>query len=71
MQIPQNTGQWVAQYEKTTNDADVDAILDVCVPMNETVAADYADLILGIIKTVANLRCCMKFGTPRDTHCLS
>jgi phosphonoacetaldehyde hydrolase len=40
----------------TSTDADVDAIFKVFVPMNETVAADFADLIPGTVETIADLR---------------
>lgn len=56
LQMPAINSQWLAKYGKAPDDADVDAIFEVFVPMNETVAADYADLIPGTIETIADLR---------------
>lgn len=56
LQMPQIARQWVGKYGQAPDNADVDAIFEVFVPMNETVAADYADLIPGTIETIADLR---------------
>jgi phosphonoacetaldehyde hydrolase len=56
LQMPQIASQWVSKYGKDPTDADVNAIFKVFVPMNETVAADYADLIPGTLDTIADLR---------------
>jgi phosphonoacetaldehyde hydrolase len=56
LHMPQIIAQWTDKYGKATSDADVDAIFEVFVPMNETVAADYADLIPGTVEAIADLR---------------
>uniref|UniRef100_UPI00404728A5 phosphonoacetaldehyde hydrolase n=1 Tax=Yoonia sp. TaxID=2212373 RepID=UPI00404728A5 len=56
LQMPRIARQWVETHGKAPNDADVDEVFKVFVPMNETVAADYADLIPGTIETIADLR---------------
>lgn len=48
--------QWQAKYGATPTDADVDKVYEVFVPMNEEVAADYADLIPGALDTIKFLR---------------
>lgn len=48
--------QWQAKYGATPTDADVDKVYEIFVPMNEEVAADYADLIPGALDTIGFLR---------------
>lgn len=64
LQMPEVSSQWVEKYGRAPSDADVDQIFKVFVPMNETVAADYADLIPGTRETIASLRARgMKIGS--------
>lgn len=48
--------QWQTKYGAPPSDVDVDKVYEVFVPMNEEVAADYADLIPGALETVKFLR---------------
>nr|WP_321982284.1 phosphonoacetaldehyde hydrolase [uncultured Cohaesibacter sp.] len=48
--------QWQAKYGQAPTDADVDKIYEIFVPMNEKVAADYADLVPGALETIDWLR---------------
>lgn len=48
--------QWQAKYGAAPTDADVDKVYEIFVPMNEEVAADYADLIPGALDTIGFLR---------------
>lgn len=64
LQMPEVSSQWVETYGKAPSNADVDQVFKVFVPMNETVAADYADLIPGTRETIASLRARgMKIGS--------
>ena len=64
LQMPVVSSQWVETYGKAPSNADVDQVFKVFVPMNETVAADYADLIPGTRETIASLRARgMKIGS--------
>lgn len=64
LHMPEVATQWVDKYGKAPSNADVDAISKVFVPMNETVAADYAVLIPGTIESIADLRARgMKIGS--------
>jgi len=64
LQMPEISSQWVEKYGRAPSDADVDQIFKVFVSMNETVAADYADLIPGTRETIASLRARgMKIGS--------
>ncbi|MCG7574228.1 phosphonoacetaldehyde hydrolase [Phaeobacter sp. CNT1-3] len=56
MDMPAIADQWAAKYGAAPTDADVDKVYEVFVPMNEKVAADYADLIPGTLDTMAYLR---------------
>lgn len=56
MDMPAIADQWAAKYGAAPTDADVDKVYEVFVPMNEKVAADYADLIPGTLETMAYLR---------------
>ena len=47
---------WVKTFGAPANEADVDRIYDVFVPLNEAVAAKYADLVPGFLNTVDYLR---------------
>lgn len=48
--------QWSQKYGAAPTDADVDKIYEIFVPMNEKVAADYADLVPGALEVVDYLR---------------
>jgi phosphonoacetaldehyde hydrolase len=54
--IPRVAEAWLAAKGKAFSDADVDAIYEVFVPLNAEVVSDYADLIPGVLETVAELR---------------
>ncbi|WP_421701121.1 phosphonoacetaldehyde hydrolase [Aliiroseovarius sp.] len=56
MDMPSISAQWEEKYGDAPTDADVDKVYEVFVPMNEKVAADYADLIPGTLDTMAYLR---------------
>ncbi len=56
MDMPSIAKQWEAKYGAAPPDADVDKVYEVFVPMNEKVAADYADLVPGTMDMVNNLR---------------
>ena len=56
MDMPSIAKQWEAKYSAAPTNADVDKVYEVFVPMNEKVAADYADLIPGTLDTMAYLR---------------
>ena len=50
------SSQWKEKYGSAPTDADVDEIYEIFVPMNEKVAADYADLVPGALQTIEYLR---------------
>lgn len=56
MDDPDISRQWQDKYGSPPADADVDAVYKVFVPMNEEVAADYADLVPGAMEVVRYLR---------------
>ncbi len=54
---PRIAAQWEVKYGRKPTNEDVDRVYEVFVPMNEKVAADYADLVPGgMADTVAYLR---------------
>lgn len=53
---PRIAGQWQEKFGHAPTDADIDAVYKVFVPMNETVAADYAMLVPGAKAAVDELR---------------
>ncbi len=62
--MPEIAAQWQARHGAAPVPADVDAVYEVFVPMNEEVAADYATLVPGTVETVAALRARgMKIGS--------
>ena len=56
MDDPDIAAQWQIAHGGAPSDADVDRIYKIFVPMNEKVAADYADLVPGALETVQYLR---------------
>ena len=56
MDDPEIAAQWQAKYGAAPSDADVDKVYEIFVPMNEKVAADYADLVPGAKDAVDELR---------------
>ncbi|MBE1284042.1 MAG: phosphonoacetaldehyde hydrolase [Rhodobacteraceae bacterium] len=56
MDMPSIAKQWEEKHGNAPTDADVDKVYEVFVPMNEKVAADYADLIPGTLETMTYLR---------------
>ncbi|MDZ4791516.1 MAG: phosphonoacetaldehyde hydrolase [Hyphomicrobiales bacterium] len=53
---PRISEAWAARHGLAVTSADIDAVYDVFVPMNEAVAADFADLIPGALEAVAACR---------------
>ena len=56
MDMPSIARQWQETYGNAPTNADVDKVYEVFVPMNEKIAADYADLIPGTLETMTYLR---------------
>ena len=56
MDMPDVAARWQAKFGVPPSDADVDKVYTVFVPMNERVAADYADLVPGTLDMLAYLR---------------
>lgn len=56
MDMPEIAAQWAGKYGAAPTDADVDKVYEIFVPMNEKVAADYADLVPGAKAAVDELR---------------
>lgn len=56
MDMPTIARQWQKAHGHAPTNADVDAVYKVFVPMNENVAADYADLVPGCAEAIAELR---------------
>ncbi|MBO9475823.1 phosphonoacetaldehyde hydrolase [Shimia sp. R10_1] len=56
MDMPEIASQWEAKYGNAPSDADVDKVYEIFVPMNEKVAADYADLVPGGKAAIDELR---------------
>ena len=56
MDMPDVAARWQAKFGAPPSDADVDKVYAVFVPMNERVAADYADLVPGTLDMLAYLR---------------
>lgn len=56
MNMPEVAARWQAKHGALPSDADVDRVYAVFVPMNEKVAAEYADLIPGAKDCVDWLR---------------
>lgn len=53
---PRIAAAWEAARGAAPGEAEIDAVYEVFVPMNEAVVVDYADLIPGALKTVGWLR---------------
>lgn len=56
LKMPRIAAQWEEKKGRPSTPEDVDAIFEVFVPMNETVAAEYADLIPGTKDAIDQLR---------------
>ncbi|MBY6114431.1 phosphonoacetaldehyde hydrolase [Mameliella alba] len=56
MQMPEIAAQWEAKHGAKPTDADVDKVYEIFVPMNEDVAADYAQLVPGAKEAIDDLR---------------
>jgi phosphonoacetaldehyde hydrolase len=56
MDMPEIAQQWQAKYGRTPSDQDVDKVYEIFVPMNEKVAADYAQLVPGCKEAIDTLR---------------
>ncbi len=56
MDMPSIARHWQDTHGRAPTDADVDEVYKVFVPMNEKVAAEYAELVPGCAKAIAALR---------------
>ncbi len=56
MAAPRIAEAWAAQHGHPPSEADIDSVYDVFVPMNVAVAADFSDMIPGVVDTVRALR---------------
>lgn len=56
MADPAIAARWQAAHGHLPADADIDAVYDVFVPLNEAVVTDFADMIPGAVETVALCR---------------
>jgi phosphonoacetaldehyde hydrolase len=56
LEMPRISAAWAARHGHAPGDADIGALYDVFLPLNEAIAADYADLIPGALETVHALR---------------
>jgi phosphonoacetaldehyde hydrolase len=56
MDMPEIAQQWQAKYGTAPSDQDVDKVYEIFVPMNEKVAADYAQLVPGCKEAIDTLR---------------
>jgi len=56
MDMPEIAAQWQEKYGAAPTDADVDKVYEIFVPMNEEVAADFADLVPGCKDAIDTLR---------------
>ena len=55
-QLPRVAAAWQAKHGHAPTDADVDALYEVFVPKNIAVAADYSEMIPGVVAAVNALR---------------
>ncbi|MBX9926513.1 MAG: phosphonoacetaldehyde hydrolase [Hyphomicrobiaceae bacterium] len=53
---PSIAARWTAAHGTQPSDADIARIYDVFVPLNAAVVTDYADLIPGVLETIATCR---------------
>jgi phosphonoacetaldehyde hydrolase len=61
---PSIAGRWQAAHGAAPTSKDVDSVFEVFVPLNEKVVSDYAELIPGVLETVAECRARgMKIGS--------
>ena len=56
LEMPEVAAQWQAAHGKAPDAAAIDGVYEVFVPMNEQVAAEYADLVPGAREAVEALR---------------
>lgn len=56
LQQPEIAAAWQQRYGKAATNADIDAIYEVFVPMNEAVIGDYSTLIPGALATIDYLQ---------------
>ena len=64
MDLPEIAAQWRDIHRRLPEDADVDRVYEVFVPMNEEVVARYATLVPGCREAVAQLRAAgLKIGS--------
>jgi phosphonoacetaldehyde hydrolase len=53
---PDVSARWRAAHGQLPTDRDVDRVFEVFVPLNAAVVADFADVIPGVLETIAQLR---------------
>jgi phosphonoacetaldehyde hydrolase len=53
---PDISTRWKAVHGRMPTDRDVDHVFEVFVPLNAAVVADFADVIPGVLETIAQLR---------------
>ena len=53
---PEISARWKAVHGQMPTDRDVDRVFEVFVPLNAAVVADFADVIPGVLETIAQLR---------------
>lgn len=56
MAVPRIAAAWKKAHDAAPDDAAIDRVYDVFVPMNESVVADYATMIEGAVPAVERLR---------------
>lgn len=56
LELPRIAREWQTRHGHPVSDADIDRVYGVFVPMNEKVAAQYAELIPGAVECVRSLR---------------
>jgi phosphonoacetaldehyde hydrolase len=56
MEMPRIAVAWAAKHGSAPDDAAIDKVYEVFVPMNESVVADYATMIKGAVPAVDRLR---------------
>lgn len=62
--IPRVAEAWQAAHGRPFEKSDIDAIYEVFVPLNAEIVTDFADLVPGVLETVAELRARgMKIGS--------
>lgn len=53
---PEISARWQAAHGRAPSDREVDRVFEVFVPLNAAIVADFADVIPGVLETIAALR---------------